>query len=156
MFWDTLTPVRLGMNRMAREIGAAFISDNYDKERYRPDDPRDRPTFFTLDDGGLHDRLAFTAFVNRRLYRDEKVSDQAIVEYFLDNDEDGIQNLYRRQKNLIDEHWDEGGETYVLMPNVDLSTEMVNAMAAARAYEANVSVMEITKSMIASSLRLIA
>ena len=44
---------------------------------------------------------------------------------------------------------------YVLMPNVDLSTEMVNAMAAARAYEANVSVMEITKSMTASALRLI-
>jgi len=44
----------------------------------------------------------------------------------------------------------------VLMPNVDESTEMVNAMAAARAYEANVTVMEITKSMAASALRLLA
>jgi flagellar basal-body rod protein FlgC len=44
---------------------------------------------------------------------------------------------------------------YVLMPNVDLGTEMVNAMAAARAYEANVTVMEITKTIASSSLRLL-
>ena len=45
---------------------------------------------------------------------------------------------------------------YVLMPNVDISTEMVNAMTAARAYEANVTVIEITKSMASASLRLLA
>ena len=45
---------------------------------------------------------------------------------------------------------------YVRMPNVDMSTEMVNAMAAARAYEANVTVMEITKTMAAAALRLLA
>ncbi len=45
---------------------------------------------------------------------------------------------------------------YVRLPNVDLSTEMVNALFAVRAYEANVTVMEITKSMAASDLRLLA
>ena len=45
---------------------------------------------------------------------------------------------------------------YVRLPNVDLSTEMINALFAARVYEANVTVMEITKSMAASSLRLLA
>jgi flagellar basal-body rod protein FlgC len=45
---------------------------------------------------------------------------------------------------------------YVRMPNVELSTEMVNAIEASRAYEANVTVMDVTKSMIASSLRLLA
>lgn len=45
---------------------------------------------------------------------------------------------------------------YVFMPNVDQSIEMVNAMAAARAYEANVTVMEISKTMAASALRMIA
>jgi len=45
---------------------------------------------------------------------------------------------------------------YVRMPNVDLSTEMINALFAARVYEANVTVMEVTKSMAASSLRLLA
>ena len=45
---------------------------------------------------------------------------------------------------------------YVLYPNVDYTTEMINAMTAARAYEANVTVMDITKTMAAASLRLLA
>ena len=44
----------------------------------------------------------------------------------------------------------------VRYPNVDYATEMINALDAARAYEANVTVMEITKSMTAASLRLLA
>jgi len=44
---------------------------------------------------------------------------------------------------------------YVRVSNVDYHTEMVNAMVAARAYEANVSVMEVSKSMARSTLRLI-
>ena len=38
----------------------------------------------------------------------------------------------------------------------DLAMEMVNMMEATRAYEANVTMMETTKAMISSSLRLIA
>ncbi len=45
---------------------------------------------------------------------------------------------------------------YVRMPNVDFSTEMVNAMFASRIYEANVTVMEVTKTMAAATLRLLA
>ena len=45
---------------------------------------------------------------------------------------------------------------YVRASNVDYHTEMVNALTAARAYEANVTVMEMAKSMAASTLRLLA
>lgn len=45
---------------------------------------------------------------------------------------------------------------YVRMPNVDYSVEMVNAMEAARVYEANVTVIETTKALASSSLRLLA
>jgi len=45
---------------------------------------------------------------------------------------------------------------YVRTSNVDYHTEMVNAITAARAYEANVTVMEMAKSMAASALKLIA
>lgn len=45
---------------------------------------------------------------------------------------------------------------YVRVSNVDYHTEMVNALTAARAYEANVTVMEMTKSMAAGTLRLLA
>ena len=44
---------------------------------------------------------------------------------------------------------------YVRYSNVDYHTEMVNAMTAARAYEANVTVMEMTKRMASTALRLI-
>ena len=53
-------------------------------------------------------------------------------------------------------HPDADPEGYVSYPNVDLAIEYVNALEASRAYEANVSMMEVTKAMINASLRLIA
>ena len=44
---------------------------------------------------------------------------------------------------------------YVEYPNVDPTTEMVDAMLASRAYEANITAMDVTKSMISSTLRLL-
>lgn len=49
---------------------------------------------------------------------------------------------------------DENG--YVRYPNVDMTTEMVDAMQATRAYEANIGVIEITKDLGRQSLRIIA
>jgi len=51
------------------------------------------------------------------------------------------------------ERADENGN--VAYPNIDPLKEMVNAMVALRAYEANVSAMEISKSMFSSSLKLL-
>jgi flagellar basal-body rod protein FlgC len=51
---------------------------------------------------------------------------------------------------------DAGPDGYVDYPNVDTTVEMVNAIEASRAYEANVTMMDVTKSMINASLRLIA
>jgi flagellar basal-body rod protein FlgC len=45
---------------------------------------------------------------------------------------------------------------YVRTSNVDMHTEMVNAMAAARAYEANVTVAEMAKRMASTALTLLA
>lgn len=53
-------------------------------------------------------------------------------------------------------HPDANADGYVAYPNIDSSTEMINAMVAVRAYEANVTAMEATKSMMAASLRLLA
>jgi len=44
----------------------------------------------------------------------------------------------------------------VRYPNVNLSTEYVNAMETTRAYEANVTAIETTKSMMAATLRILA
>ena len=45
---------------------------------------------------------------------------------------------------------------YVRVSNVDYHTEMVNAMVAARMYEANVTVAEMAKRMIGTTLALLA
>ena len=45
---------------------------------------------------------------------------------------------------------------YVAYPNIDPAMEMINALEASRAYEANITAAEATKSMLQSSLRLIA
>jgi flagellar basal-body rod protein FlgC len=45
-------------------------------------------------------------------------------------------------------------EGYVEMPNVDIVTEMVDMIAASRAYEANASIIEGTKSMFTRALEI--
>jgi flagellar basal-body rod protein FlgC len=45
---------------------------------------------------------------------------------------------------------------YVAYPNIDLTTEMVNALESTRAYEANVGVMEITKNLSRETLTILA
>lgn len=108
--------VRVAMNRMAREIGSAFVSDRYDPKRYR--DQNDRPTNFV----GAKDRLLFTTFAHQRLYTDSKESDQAVVEYFIETSTEkgakGRQDLKRRVNPNIGERMDRGGTTDVLFEGI--------------------------------------
>lgn len=61
---------------------------------------------------------------------------------------------FRKRLEPDHPHADEDG--YVYYPNVDSTVEKINALEASRAYEANVTAAEATKSMIQSSLRLLA
>lgn len=51
-------------------------------------------------------------------------------------------------------HPDANAEGYVKMPNVDLSKEMVDLLAASRAYEANVTAFNTGKSMMLKALEI--
>src|SRR4051794_16209761 len=53
-------------------------------------------------------------------------------------------------------HADADKDGYVSYPNVDLAIEQVNMMEASRAYEANITMMDTLKTMINSTLRLLA
>ncbi|MDB5301306.1 MAG: flagellar basal-body rod protein FlgC [Phycisphaerales bacterium] len=53
-------------------------------------------------------------------------------------------------------HPDADTDGYVKYPNIDTATEYVNSIEATRAYEANITMMEVSKQMFNSSLRLIA
>ena len=46
-------------------------------------------------------------------------------------------------------------EGYVTYPNINVITEFVNALEATRAYEANLSAMQVTRNMIDSTFRII-
>lgn len=113
---DRYRQVRVSMNRMAREIGSAYVSDRYDVTRFR--DQNDRPTNFV----GERNKLLFTTFSHQRLYTDVKESDQAIVEYFVEASEDrearGRQDLKRRVNPNIDERMEQGGHVDVLFEGV--------------------------------------
>lgn len=53
-------------------------------------------------------------------------------------------------------HPEADGEGMVYYPNIDPAMEMINALEATRAYEANITAAEATKSMIQASMRLLA
>ncbi len=59
-------------------------------------------------------------------------------------------------KRLEPGHPDADAQGFVYYPNVDMAIEYVNALEASRAYEANISLLETSKAMINSTLRLIA
>ncbi len=107
--------VRGALNRMARELSMAFLSEHFDRKRFRQ-----RPTLFKLKDGRNDALLTFTSMGNERLYTDAKESDQALFEYKLDRDpDDGSKtDLFRRVKTLLDEEPDRGGEKQVLAEDV--------------------------------------
>ncbi|MFK7778038.1 MAG: flagellar basal body rod protein FlgC [Gimesia sp.] len=50
-------------------------------------------------------------------------------------------------------HADEDGN--VTYPNIDVVSEFVNALEAGRAYEANISALDISKNMFSTSLRIL-
>jgi general secretion pathway protein J len=97
---------------MAREVSMAFLSDNFDRNRFR----NERVTLFV----GRDDRILFSTMAHERLYRDARESDQAIVEYTVEADPDaqGEQALFRREKVHLDDEPDRGGRKDLVASHV--------------------------------------
>jgi general secretion pathway protein J len=110
--------LRTSMDRMVREIAAAFVSDRYDGRRYR--DQSDRPTNFI----GSRDRLVFTSLAHQRLYADAKESDQMVVEYSVKTSTKkgahNQQDLMRRENPNVygEDKLERGGVEDVLLEDV--------------------------------------
>ena len=102
---------RVALARLSREVTMAFLSDNFDANRYR-----DPPTLFV----GREDELTFSTMSHARLYRDAKESDQSIVAYRVDSDPDrsGERALFRREKPRLDDEPDRGGRTDLVADHV--------------------------------------
>ncbi|HET9553527.1 MAG TPA: type II secretion system protein GspJ [Anaeromyxobacteraceae bacterium] len=102
--------VRLALSRMGREVSMAFLSEHYDRSRFR-----DRPTLFK----GQDDQLLFTTMAGTRLYKDAKESDQIVVEYLVERDPaTGEEALFRRVKAHLDDEPDRGGRKDLVADHV--------------------------------------
>jgi general secretion pathway protein J len=108
--------LRTAMNRMTREIGAAYVSDRYDPRRYR--DAFDRPTNFV----GTRDKLLFTSLAHQRLYADAKESDQSVIEYQVKRSPEpkvrDRDDLIRREKAILEERMERGGTEDILFEGI--------------------------------------
>jgi flagellar basal-body rod protein FlgC len=67
-----------------------------------------------------------------------------------------VEPLYKYQPGHPDAITQGPRKGYVAYPNISMMTEFTDALEAARAYEANVGVMEITKDMEQQTLRILA
>ena len=113
---DHYRTVHMALERMTREVSQAFVSTHVNPSL----DLRTVNTAFVGTDSGTEDRLDFTSFSHRRLYRDSKESDQNELSYFVTEDPDdrGSRVLARRQQNRIDEDPTRGGKSQILVRGV--------------------------------------
>jgi general secretion pathway protein J len=115
---DRYAMVRNGLNTMAADISMAYLSFNR-----RPDEPR-HFTLFEGRDNFEADSLTFSAFAHLRIRKDANESDQALIQYFVEDDpEDGRRrHLYRRESRRLTgdlpEHLGEYFPAYVLCEDV--------------------------------------
>jgi len=109
--------VHMALDRMVRELTMAFVSTHVNPSM----DLRVVETAFVGKDNGKDDRIDFTSFSHRRLYRNARESDQNEISYFVTEhpDEPGVQVLARREQNRIDSDPRRGGKSQILVENVE-------------------------------------
>lgn len=94
---ERYSTVRNAMDRMAAELATAYLSFNRNPAETR---------HFTLFEGrsdGQGDSVTFSSFAHLRIRRDANESDQAVIQYFLEQDpEDNTRtHLYRRETKRL-------------------------------------------------------
>jgi general secretion pathway protein J len=112
---ERISGARAALGRLTREVSSAFLSEHFDRARFR-----DRPTVFKGRDGGDRDTLLFASMAHTRGIRDARESDQSVIEYLVDADPEfpGENALFRREKVRIDDEPDRGGVKSLLLHHV--------------------------------------
>lgn len=109
--------IHMALERMTRELSMAFVSTHVNPSL----DLRVSNTAFIGKDNGRDDRIDFTSFSHRRLYRNARESDQNEISYFVTEhpDEPEMNVLARREQNRIDDDPRRGGKSQILVENVE-------------------------------------
>jgi len=106
-----------------------------------------------------------TPYRRRIVIFEEKTGDRPFSEYLTESSRELFTGKGVRVSRIVEDTspfkkvYDPGNpeadeEGYVEMPNVDIITEMVNMISATRAYEANVTSINTTKSMAMKALEI--
>jgi len=102
---------RLAVSRLARELSMAFLSDHYDRARFR-----ERPTLLKGEEG----TVLFSTMAHVRRYQDAAESDQSVVEYTVERNPSGEgEALFRREKVRIDDEPDRGGRKDLVADQIE-------------------------------------
>jgi general secretion pathway protein J len=109
--------VHMALERMVRELTMAFVSTHVNPSL----DLRVSNTAFIGTDNARDDRIDFTSFSHRRLYRNARESDQNEISYFVTQhpEDPDVMVLARREQNRIDEDPRKGGKSQILVENVE-------------------------------------
>jgi general secretion pathway protein J len=111
---DRYHELRVGLERMVRELSMAFVSANGNMVSVS----KVRTTFIGKEIG-FGSRVDFTSMSHTRVYRDSKESDQNEISYFLaENPKGDGKVLARRMQARIDDKPEEGGRVEVLIGDV--------------------------------------
>ncbi|HVV48836.1 MAG TPA: prepilin-type N-terminal cleavage/methylation domain-containing protein, partial [Polyangia bacterium] len=113
---ERMHTVRTALNRMARELEMAYLSDSENTAI------AERRTFFVGASRGDVDELQFSNFAHQRLRAGANEGDTALISYFGERDPDDrrVLNLMRRETRRLqaDDPNTLLGESYVLCPDV--------------------------------------
>ncbi len=130
-----LTAERLRMDIVSKNIANANTTRTANGTPYK----RQVVTFKSVENNSFKDHL------NKSL--GEKIG-QGVEVVSIKEDNSAFKRVYDPG------HPDADKDGYVLMPNVNIVTEMVNMISATRSYEANVTALNATKSMLMKALEI--
>lgn len=116
--FDRYRTVQQAMDRMAREISMAFVTNIGQVATNDQGEINYVTGFF-----GSDDELAFTSLAHVRTLADEAASEQCEISFRLESqrgeDGDMHQNLVRREDSIIDDEPEEGGTLYPMLRDVE-------------------------------------
>jgi len=138
---SALTAQRLRMDVISSNI--ANVDTTRAKQVNGEWEPYRRKSVTMTEDNGQ-----FSSFLNQAMGKKENVGNGVKVTKINDDTQTPFKLVYNPT------HPDANEDGYVEMPNVDLLTEMVDLVSATRSYEANITVLNASKSMLTKALEI--
>jgi flagellar basal-body rod protein FlgC len=147
-----MTAQKLRMDVMAQNIANSDVTRTQSGGPYR----RRLTVLQSINEGGFKRELMRQASLSGPVKY--HVSPSVMMDRDTNSGGVMVARIFEDQSELVPvydpTHPDADEDGYVYMPNVNRTEEMINMLAATRAYSANVTMFNATKSMISSALQI--